>query len=272
MFDAHVHSAPCLFPRRGTDLETVAWYEAAGFSGCVLKGHFEPTAGRAAAVGAGLKTAVHGSVVLNEAVGGLNPAAVSSALELGARIVWMPTVDADTHWRAKLPRPPQLRGEARYGLPPKDWTTERAVRTIVALIAEADAVLGTGHLSASEIAWLIPLARGAGVRRIVLTHVFFTVPALRPADVRELVALGAHAEVTAFQLLHQPGMSAARLAHLTREAGLARLLLSSDAGQPDSPPGPEALALLTESLSREGLDHGALEAAASEIPERLLSL
>jgi hypothetical protein len=67
-------------------------------------------------------------------------------------------------------------------------------------------------------------------------------------------------------------MSAARLAHLTGEAGIARFLLSSDAGQPDSPPGPEALALLTESLAREGLDRGALQAAASEVPERLLSL
>ena len=49
-----------------------------------------------------------------------------------------------------------------------------------------------------------------------------------------------------------------------------RLVLSSDAGQPDSPPAPEALALLVDALVREGLDRTAVEASASVIPQALV--
>jgi TolA-binding protein len=47
-------------------------------------------------------------------------------------------------------------------------------------------------------------------------------------------------------------------------------VLSSDAGQPDSPPAPEALLRLVEALAAEGLDEQALAAAASELPQALV--
>jgi uncharacterized protein DUF6282 len=270
MFDLHVHSAPCVFPRLGDDVETVGWYEAAGFTGCVLKGHSEPTAGRALAASAGRKLAVHGAVVLNAAVGGLNPPAVEAALARGARVVWMPTLDALSHREAGLPRP---RAEsAAYAIPPVDTTTEAAVGEICTLVAGADAVLATGHLSGAEVAWLLPVARAAGVRRILLTHPSFTVPSLAVSATRALAEQGAYAEVTAYQLLQQPGATAARLAAFIREVGPERCLLSSDAGQPDSPRPPDALTGLIEALATEGLDRGLLTAMASEVPERLVTL
>jgi hypothetical protein len=55
------------------------------------------------------------------------------------------------------------------------------------------------------------------------------------------------------------------------EAAGDRLILSSDAGQPDSPPPPEALMLLIDTLAAEGLDRKWLEAAASITPESLFS-
>lgn len=271
MFDLHVHSAPCLLPRLADDAQTVAWYEAAGFSGCVLKGHYEPTAGRAHAAGAGRRVAVYGGIVLNAAVGGLEPAAVAAALSLGARVVWMPTMDARAHRLAGLGRPPGA-GGADLAVPPLDPVADPRVRRILDLVAEADAVLATGHLSREEIAWLLPQARAAGVRRIVLTHAAFTVPGLTAAEARALAELGAYVEVTAFQLLHQPGMSAARLGALVREAGPRHCLLSSDAGQPHSPPAPEALGLLLAQLERTGLDRGELESMASDVPETLVTL
>lgn len=270
MFDLHVHSAPCVLPRLGDDVETVGWYEDAGFTGCVLKGHTEPTAGRARAAAVGRRVAVHGAIVLNAAVGGLNPAAVAAALGLGARVVWMPTLDARAHDAAGLPRPrPE---SALYAIPPADTSTESAVLEICALVAEADAVLATGHLSQAEIAWLVPRARTAGVRRLLLTHASFTVPALDAHAARALGELGVYVEVTAYQLLHQPGMTAARLAAFVRDTGPEHCVLSSDGGQLDSPPPPEALALLVAALAKEGLDPGELDAIASDIPERLVTL
>jgi hypothetical protein len=165
---------------------------------------------------------------------------------------------------------PQL-PSTTYAIPPVDGSTEASVRQIVDLIAEADAVLATGHLSTAEIAWLLPVARAAGVRRLLITHPGYTVPAMSATEAAELTAHGAYAEITAFQLLHQRGCSASRLADFVRAVGTDRIVLSSDAGQPDSPPPPEALSELLESLVREGLDRGALTACASELPERLVT-
>lgn len=270
MFDLHVHSAPDVLPRLADDAETVAWYEAAGFSGCVLKGHVEPTAGRARAAGAGVRVAVHGAIVLNAAVGGLNPGAVEAALALGARVVWMPTLDARVHHEAGLPRPELA--PASYAIPPVEPASEAAVLEICALVAGADAVLATGHLGAAELAWLVPTARAAGVRRLLVTHASFTVPALAAAATRALTDQGAYAEITAYQLLHQPGMTAACLAAFVRGVGPERCILSSDAGQPSTPPAPDALLELVERLAAEGLDRGLLEAMAGELPERLVTL
>ena len=269
MFDAHVHSAPCVLPRIADDTQTVEWYNRAGFDGCLLKGHVEPTVGRAAAACAGTRTRAYGGLVLNHAIGGLNLHAVESALALGARAVWLPTLDAQGHLERGLPRPQALVGAA-IAIPPVEPRNEDIVRKLLALVAEADVMLGTGHLSAPEVGWLVRAARDAGVRRVVVTHATFTVPNLGLRELGELADLGAFIEITAYQLLHQPGCDAARLAGAVRAAGVAHVVLSSDAGQPDSPPAPEALQLLVEALGAEGLDRKALEAMASELPQALV--
>lgn len=272
MFDLHVHSAPCVLPRIADDVQTVEWYEQAGFAGCVLKGHYESTVGRALAAGSGRRLRVYGGVVLNHAVGGLNPSAVDAALSLGARVVWMPTLDAQGHRDAGLARPQSMRDNTAIAIPPRDPRNEKAVRRILASVAEAGAVLATGHLSASEVAWLVRTAtREAGIRRVVVTHPTFTVPDLSMGGLRELVELGAHIEITAFQLLHQPGCDAARLAAAIRSAGASNVVLTSDAGQPDSPPAPDALLQLVDALKGQGLDPKALEAMASDIPAALVA-
>jgi len=53
--------------------------------------------------------------------------------------------------------------------------------------------------------------------------------------------------------------------------GPARCVLSSDAGQPDSPPPPEALARLVDALAAAGLDRGALAAMVGDAPEGLVT-
>ena len=274
MFDLHVHTAPDVQPRLGDDREIVAMYERAGFSGCVLKGHYDATAGRARAAGDGSAVRVYGALALNQHVAGLNPEAVAAALAMGARVIWMPTADSHTQETAGLPRLCRTRpglASTTYAIPPVDPTLEDRVRRIVALVAQADAVLATGHLSTAEIAWLLPVARAAGVSRLLLTHPSWTVPAMSAAEAAELAADDAYVEITAYQLLHQPGVNAATLARFARTVGLPRIILSSDAGQPDSPPPPDALSRLVEALAAEGLDRGALLECASGRPETLVT-
>ncbi len=273
MFDLHVHAAPDVVPRRGTDRETLRAYAAAGFTGCVLKAHYDTTAGRALAAADGTGVAAFGGIALNRHVGGLNPSAVEAALRSGARVVWMPTADSHTQRTAGLPRLCDLRpslGDETFALPPVDPSAEAATREVVALVAEHDAVLATGHISGAEVAWLLPVARAAGVRRLLLTHPSYTVPGLDAGTTRDLAGPDALVEVTAFQLLHQPGATAAGLAAFVAEVGLERVVLSSDAGQPDSPEPPAALLGLLKALEAEGLDPAALRRCADEQPRGLV--
>lgn len=272
MHDLHVHAAPCVTERWGDDATTVAAYEQAGFSGCVLKGHCEPTVGRAVAAGAGRSVRVDGGVVLNHPAGGLNPAAVAAALAAGGRVVWMPTVDALRHRRAGLAHPPSCApalAQPGLAIPPADPAAEAAVRTICDLVADADALLATGHLSGPEIDWLLAAAADAGVRRVLVTHPSFVVPGLDATTTAGLCARGAYAEITAYQLLRH-GTDAADLAAFLNTVGPSRCVLSSDAGHPELPPPPEALERLVDALVREGVDPADTEMMAATTPRGLL--
>ena len=93
--DVHVHIAPDVVERRIDDVGLARRFEELGLAGFVLKSHYTSTAERAAVVrGVVPGIAVLGAIVLNRAVGGINPLAVELAAREGARTVWMPTVDS----------------------------------------------------------------------------------------------------------------------------------------------------------------------------------
>src|SRR5690606_17562137 len=132
MFDLHVHAAPDVTDRRADDIDPVRAYVAAGYTGCVLKAHYESTVGRAHTAGRDRPIRVVGGLALNQHTGGINPAAVEAALRAGGRIVWLPTADAHTQETAGLPRlcgvAPRLPRQT-YAIPPrseerrgKEWT------------------------------------------------------------------------------------------------------------------------------------------------------
>jgi hypothetical protein len=80
--DFHIHSSPEM-------------------KALVLKNHFASTAGRAVLVNKIVpQIEVFGGVVLNHAVGGINPDAVGAMHRIGGKygkVVWLPTVDAEHH-------------------------------------------------------------------------------------------------------------------------------------------------------------------------------
>lgn len=271
MFDSHVHAGPDIVDRYGDDLTVVDAYDAAAFDGFVLKAHYESTVARAHWASRRLGKPVLGGVALNQHCGGVNPAAVAAALSAGGRVVWLPTADSHTQHKAGLPRLCHVEpraGQHVYAVPPVDPTAADATHTVVALVAEHDAVLATGHIGTAECRWIRDSALRHGVGRLLYTHPSYTVPGMDPSLVAELSASGGYVEITAYQLFHQAGATAAFLARVAQAAG-DRLILSSDAGQPTSPAPPEALERLIDALTREGLDRAWLTAAASDTPAEL---
>src|SRR5262245_55630960 len=101
VIDMHVHSHPDVFGRNMDDIDIAQLAKAKGMRGILLKNHITMTADRAALV---MKIVpgieVWGGIVLNNAVGGINPAAVEWMHRMyGGRgkVVWLPTFEADRH-------------------------------------------------------------------------------------------------------------------------------------------------------------------------------
>ena len=77
VIDMHVHSHPDVFGRNMDDIDIAQLAKSKGMRGILLKNHVSETASRAALV---MKVVpgieVFGGIVLNKAVGGINPDAV----------------------------------------------------------------------------------------------------------------------------------------------------------------------------------------------------
>jgi len=168
MVDLHVHAAPSLLPRHGTDAETVAAERAVGFGTVVLKSHEGSTVERAAIAGDG----VFGGVVLNSAIGGANPDAVQVAARLGGRVVWMPTVSAPNHKAGASS--PELSVHRGFELGPVPVTEDGrllpAWHDVLDVVVEHDLLLASGHLDASETVLLFREARRRGAQRLMVNH------------------------------------------------------------------------------------------------------
>ncbi|MDP9365878.1 MAG: DUF6282 family protein [Chloroflexota bacterium] len=280
-FDLHVHSYPSLFPRLDDDLGLAEAYRAAGFGGFALKGHHESTASRAYLLGRLFPDLrVGGGVVLNRFVGGLNPAAVEACLRTGGRIVWMPSIDADGHALAfghtggYDVQSAGLAGTAR-GISILDDAGELrgAVHEILDLVKAADAVLATAHLSAAEVATLVPVALARGVAKVVITHPFFKTPALDLETLADLVGRGAYAEFaynTLSPMWQHTGIDRVRAA--IGRVGAERCLLVSDGGQRHNPSPPEGLRIFAQSLFERGVGEDEIDLMIRANPRALLGL
>jgi len=276
--DLHVHCAPSFFPRWGDGLDVVRACEAAGLAAVLLKAHEGGTYDGAAALDRLSPTLrVRGGIVLNRYVGGLNPAAVEAALRLGGRCVWFPTIDADAHARAfgSTGAYPAQRGgvESPSGIRVLDDAGRCVPEAleVLELAAEHDALVATGHLSAKEVAEVVRRAVAAGVHRLLVQHPCFPVPALPADELEPLVRAGAVIELTALSVspVWQTSTIAEAAALLQRFGG-EHVVLSSDAGQAESPPPPEALRAFAQSLHEAGVPEGELRKALVATPTRLL--
>jgi len=276
--DLHVHCAPSFFPRWGDGLDVVRACEAAGLAAVLLKAHEGGTYDGAAALDRLSPTLrVRGGIVLNRYVGGLNPAAVEAALRLGGRCVWFPTIDADAHARAfgSTGAYPAQRGgvESPSGIRVLDDAGRCVPEAleVLELAAEHDALVATGHLSAKEVAEVVRRAVAAGVHRLLVQHPCFPVPALPADELEPLVRAGAVLELTALSVSPAWHTSTiAEAAALLQRFGGEHVVLSSDAGQAESPPPPEALRAFAQSLHEAGVPEGELRKALVATPTRLL--
>src|SRR5579862_6595208 len=188
-YDLQVHVAPDVIERRIDDVGLAEEFLAHGLKGFVLKSHYIPTAERAKVVCRAVPgIQAFGAVTLNHSVGGLNPVAVELAGRSGAKIVWMPTVDAANETAGRpdgtqkhLPFWAKIQLElAATGIAPPPITVlddagnlNSAARTCLELIGKYNMILATGHLGRREILALVKAAKEMKVARVIVTHAEF---------------------------------------------------------------------------------------------------
>jgi Family of unknown function (DUF6282) len=266
-YDLQVHVAPDVIPRRTDDIDLAKDFLAHGLRGFVLKSHYIPTAERAKVVTRSvLGIEAHGAIALNHSVGGLNPVAVEISGRSGAKIVWMPTVDAanETAGRvdggtdklpfwAKIQREIAAAGITRPPITVLDTSgrISEDVTHCLELIAKHNMILATGHLGRHEIFPLVSAAREMRVEKIVITHAEFPSQDLTAEEQLELARMGAIIE-HCFTTYHTNKAPWEVVFANIRSTGVEHCILSTDLGQSTNPPVAEGFAMFAQKLLEAG--------------------
>jgi hypothetical protein len=281
VIDFHVHSHPDVFGRNMDDLDIAQLARAKGLRGIVLKNHVTTTADRAALV---MKVVpgieVWGGIVLNNAVGGINPNAVEWMHRMyGGRgkIVWLPTFEADRH--VKVLVKPDATGLV---VAPGGKVTPE-MEAILKIIARENLVLATGHVHPEEIIAVTRRGRELGVKNIIVTHGLTNIPGLTMEQAKQVTQMGAMIEVCFLQFLTGPNASQAWMTHWTnigakhvaqavKELGAGSLVLSSDLGQTGNMTHPDGLETMITAVKREGVSDADVDLMMRKNPAKLLGL
>lgn len=169
-YDLHVHSAPSHVKRTIDDIDLIKKASTYKMAGVLIKNHYEPTSGRSELINTHFNffTKAYGGVVLNSTVGGINPYACESALKMGAKIVWLPTRDAENSLRYG-----NMKGDFfnREGISVVDEKGKliKSFKEVVEVVKKYDATLATGHISLEESLKVCDYAIKKNVK-VVLTH------------------------------------------------------------------------------------------------------
>ena len=169
-YDLHVHSAPSHVKRTIDDIDLIKKASTYKMAGVLIKNHYEPTSGRSELINTHFNffTKAYGGVVLNSTVGGINPYACESALKMGAKIVWLPTRDAENSLRYG-----NMKGDffKREGISVIDDNGKliNSFKEVAEVVKKYDATLATGHISLEESLKVCDYAIRKNVK-VVLTH------------------------------------------------------------------------------------------------------
>ena len=281
--DLHIHAAPDIVPRLLDDLALARAARDAGMAAIVLKSHHMLTADRAQVAQTMFpEVRVFGGLALNlPACGGLNPEAVKVAIRMGAKIIWLPTFSAANHIEKIKTKVTGMLGAMAQGFRPlpvpvlgADGAVRPELLEILKLIAEADIILATGHLSVPEIKVVVDAAVAAGVRKILVNHPELWLIGMSTEDACALAAKGAMMEMC-IRSVTAPGhgdTSPKLLADRMKAIGADHVVMATDYGQMDSPPAPEGMRWYIAQMLEHGIPAKDVEVMARVNPTRLLGI
>jgi len=265
--ELHVHTSPDVFPRLMSHVEVAEHLKGYGYRAVVIKCHHQGTADRIPFVRdlvQGIE--VYGSISLNYPVGGLNPFAVDTALKYGAKIVWLPTVDALNHidffggvgkgYGGSTKKLPDFYYEAK-GISVLDdkGRLRKEVHDIIDLVRENDVALAMGHISLKEMEAVAKATNEAGLRKVFIDHPNLDLMGKVPLEKQlELVKLGVKIEYP-FADISPMGhsLSPAQVAFNMRALGPENVVMDNDTGQLFNPSPGECMRTFITLLLQQGI-------------------
>jgi len=281
VIDMHVHSHPDVFGRNLDDIDIAQLAKARGMRGILLKNHVSETASRAALV---MKVVpgveVFGGIVLNRAVGGVNPDAVEWMHRVyggRGRVVWLPTFESDKH--VKTFSKPDAVG---LTVAPNGKVSPE-MEAVLKIIARENLLLATGHVHPEEVIAVTRRARELGVKNILVTHALTNVPGLTMAQAKQVADMGAVIEVCFLQfmagpnaplpfLTHWTQIGAKHVAQAVKEIGAKSPVISSDLGQTGNMVHPDGLEAAIGAMKQQGISDADIDIMMRKNPARLLGL
>ena len=264
--DLHVHAGPDSRPRSVSDTQAARAAQTAGMRAILLKNHFTMTADRAVLAMEQVDgIEIFGGVVLNRAVGGINPEAVRQMVQFSGgrgRVVWLPTFDAE--WYVT-----NAGSGGAFVSVMQNGRPAPQVLEVFSLAGEHDLLLATGHSAPEEVLALIPEAIDRGVTRILVTHVFSQGASLEQME--EMASMGALMEID-WLAVHNGGRSITDYAKVIGEVGAEHFVMSSALGQADTPLHHEGWQLYIRAMQEAGLSVLEIDRMARVNPAFLLGL
>jgi hypothetical protein len=285
--DLHVHLGPCIYERQTNELDFPRLAHAVGYRAVLSKCHHTLNADRLELVKRVIPDfEIHGGIVLNHFVGGLNPYAVEASFASGGRAVWGPTMHAANHVRtfgtatyARLrPKAVHTAADLPAARSPisafdDDGRLRPELYDIVDLVAANNGILASGHFGFDETLALFTVARERGVQKLIVTHAEMEVSNLNVEQQRVLADLGAHIEHVLLPCLPiYRRLDPAEITHAIKEIGPERTILSTDLGQGYNPHPIEGMRQFVRTLLYAGLQQADVDRMLKRNPAELLGV
>jgi hypothetical protein len=281
--DMHVHAGPDTASRSVNDFELAQKAKELGMRGVVTKNHEFITNDRAYLVRQiipGIE--VFGGITLNESVGGINPEAVDLMIKFTGgcgKIVWLPTHGSANHksFFAKKADAGGIRViDASGSVVPE-------LRKVLKLIAKADIIFATGHVSGKEILASVKAAKQEGVRKVLVTHAMQSPGELSIDDLKRCVEAGAFIEHCYLTYLMGPQAALGwmkgwkhipieEFAKAIKEVGAENCVIATDLGQYMNPIPADGMKEFILALMSKGITQEQINLMAKKNPARLLGL
>ena len=277
VIDMHVHSNPDLRTRAYDDFELMEAGIRVGARAIVIKTHQGTTMDRAylcnrhdqVVHGGDNHFTMFGSITLNRVVGGINPVAVETALKLGAKVVWLPTQSAKGHME-KMGQDLSKCVEVT-----RDGKVLPEVKSVLQLVKDHDAVLGTGHISPEECFLVVEEAKKMGIDKVVVTHPEWWIVGMSVEDQLRLVKdYDVYLERCYAQNMGG-GKYKSNLpdnVEIIKTCGYKNVMISTDGGQVENPHWELALGEYLDYLADHGIPEDQIYYMTHTIQERLLGL